>query len=371
MGFLNVGGADWEHLATSRNRVHMGHNCNQLELDPSIHEAMIGAVSDDSYRNYTPPCGFEELRALMLEDVGVPGMAAIVTQGASEAIFQFMASVLGPGDQIIVADPGWPHIPNYARMLGGEVVEIPVYSPDCGYKLTPNHIREYVTPRTKLIVVIDPLNPIGSAYSESEVKALCALAEENDGWLLHDATYRDFARGGHFPAVAYSERAVMNLSLSKVCGFAGLRVGASIAHPKVISRIMEFQVARLGGNWVAQRGAIAAYKSKPRWQPKVLATNDANQQRIIDVVQKIPSLRILAEPSSGNFLSIDVTDTGHDAETVVNAMLNAGFIIRSGAYTSPRFGNRFVRVTTTVPPADVEAFCAVLPQAVESLAKAA
>lgn len=357
--FLNVGGKSWEELARSRDLIHLGHNCNQLDLDPAIHAAMIAAIESDEYRNYTPPFGFEELRALMIEDVGIPGMAAMVTQGATEAIFQAMSTVLQPGDQAIVTDPGWPHIGNFARQLGAEVVEVPLYA-TVSHKMTADAVRAYVTPRTKLIALVDPLNPLGSSYTEGEVRDLCALVEEIDAYLLHDATYRDFAAAGHFPAIRYSKRAFMNVSLSKICGFAGMRVGATVAAPAFVRKVAERQVSRLGGNWIAQKGAIAAYRTKASWRPRVAETNRRNQELLRDAVAAIPGLQVLVYPSSGNFLALDVTGTGLDAEAFVTKVLDAGFVIRSGAYTSPRFGNRFVRVTTTVAPSDMARFCSTL-----------
>jgi aspartate/methionine/tyrosine aminotransferase len=360
MEFLNVGGKSWEELACSDDLVHMGHNCNQLELDPAIHAAMIEAIEGDEYRNYTPPFGFEELRALMLDDVGVPGMAAMVTQGATEAIFQAMSTVLQPGDQAIVSDPGWPHIGNFARQLGAEVIEVPLYASG-SHKMTADAVRPYVTPRTKLVALVDPLNPLGSSYTERDVTDLCALVEEIDAYLLHDATYRDFAAPGHFPAIRYSKRAFMNVSLSKICGFAGMRVGATIAAPQFVRKVAERQISRLGGNWIAQKGAIAAYRTKAAWRPRVVDTNRRNQQLLKDVIATIPGLEVIVYPSSGNFLALDVTGTGLDAEAFVRKVLDAGFVIRSGGYTSPRFGNRFVRVTTTVSVSDMTRFCSTLP----------
>jgi len=361
MEFLNVGGRSWEELARSREVVHMGHNCNHLELHPAIHAAMIGAIEADEYRNYTPPFGFEELRALMLADVGVPGLEALVTQGATEAIFQAMSVVLQPGDQAIVSDPGWPHIGNFARQLGAEVIEVPLYPGVTSGKLTADVVREYLTPRTKLVALVDPLNPLGTSYTEDEVKALCRLVEEIDGYLLHDATYRDFAANGHFPAVRYSQRAFMNVSLSKICGFAGMRVGATLASPAFVRKVAERQVSRLGGNWIAQKGAIAAYETKADWRPKVVSISRRNQQMLREALDAVSGLRALVYPSSGNFIAVDVTGTGHSAEDVVNMALTGGFVIRSGGYTSPRFGNRFVRITTTVPVEDMKRFCEALP----------
>jgi aspartate/methionine/tyrosine aminotransferase len=361
MEFLNVGGRSWEELARSRELVHMGHNCNQLELDDAIHAAMIGAIEEDEYRNYTPPYGFEELRALIRDDVGVPGLDVLVTQGATEAIFQAMSTVLQPGDQAIVSDPGWPHIGNFARQLGAEVVEVPMYPGVTAGKLTADVVRAYVTPRTKLVALVDPLNPLGTSYAEDEVKELCRLVEEIDAYLLHDATYRDFAAHGHFPAVRYSPRAFMNVSLSKICGFAGLRVGATLASPAFVRKVAERQVSRLGGNWIAQKGAIAAYRTKANWRPNVVLINRRNQQMLREALAAVPGLRPLVFPSSGNFVAVDVTGTGRTAEDVVSMALDAGFVIRSGGYTSPRFGDRFVRITTTVATADMQRFCEALP----------
>lgn len=367
MGFLDVAGTPWEDLAVDERVIHMGHNCNQLPIHDAIHEAMINEIRQDHYRNYSPPYGFESLREQIANDVPVAGTSVMVTQGATEAIFQAMSAVLAPGDQTIASDPAWPHIANFARSLGSQVVSIPIYSPDTGYKLLPEVVREHVTPSTKLITIIDPLNPIGSGYTEAEIKELCAIAEENDAYLLHDATYRDFSLDSHFPAIRYSERAMMNVSLSKICGFAGLRVGATIANPREVERIMGKQVSRLGGSWVSQKGAIAAYETKPEWLPPVLEANRENQNKILEAIGKTTTLEPLVVPSHGNFLAVDTTATGRGAEDFVEAMLANGIVLRSGHYTSETFGDRFVRITTTVPAAHADRFCAALPRALDDL----
>lgn len=370
MEFLDVGGESWESLALRRDVIHMGHNCNTLELHPAINEAMVRAIESDAYRVYTPPEGFAELRELIRQDVNVPDTEVMVTQGATEAIYQAMATFLEPGDETIVSDPGWPHIANFARSLGAKVVPVPVYSANTHHKLLPELVAEKVTPRTRLIAVIDPLNPLGSSYTEQEIKDLCVIAGRNDAYVLHDATYRDFALGGHFPAVRYSERAVMNVSMSKICGFAGLRVGATVARPSLLRKIADHQVGRLGGNWVAQQGAIAAYRTKDAWCPRILDTTRRHQGLLNACVEAIEGLRAIIYPASSNFLAVDVTEAGLDAEDVVRSVLERGIVIRSGGYTSEAFGNRFVRVTATVPEAHVERFCAVFPGAIEALRKA-
>jgi len=362
MAFFDVGGKDWEELALSQDLIHMGHNCNHLPIHPTIKQAMSKAIEAEEFRNYSPPFGFKELRELIYEDVGVPGVEVLVTQGSTDAIYQAMSVLLRPGDETIITDPAWPHIGNFARSLGSTVVEVPVYNNEPGFKLSPNLLREKFSKRTKIISIIDPLNPLGAGYTEEEIRELCNLAQESEAYLLHDCTYRDFADGKHYPSIQYYEKAVMTISLSKSCGFAGLRIGACIAFPEIFEKILNNHISRLGVNWVAQRGAIAAYKSKKEWLPILLETSKYHQKIINECVQSIKGLKCIVYPSKGNFVAVDVTGTGFTAEEIVKRVLDAGIVIRSGEYTSRRFGNRFIRITTTVSSEHVSRFCELFPQ---------
>jgi histidinol-phosphate/aromatic aminotransferase/cobyric acid decarboxylase-like protein len=137
-----------------------------------------------------------------------------------------------------------------------------------------------------------------------------------------------------------------------------------IARPPLFKQIVDHQIARLGVNIVTQLGALAAYRTKHLWLPRVLRTNLEHQARLKQCFDSVAGLRTLLFPSMGNFLAVDVTATGLDAETVVRRALVAGFVIRSGAYTSEQFGQKFIRVTTTVPTDYVEQFCRAFPEGV-------
>jgi aspartate/methionine/tyrosine aminotransferase len=361
MSFLDVGGRAWEELVEDPNLIHMGHNCNHLPVDPSINKAMIDAIAADRYRNYPPPYGLDVLRELICADLSLPDAEALITNGSTEAIYQVLSVVLRPNDELIVSDPAWPHIANFARSLGAHVIEVPVYSDDLKYKLQPDQIRERLTQKTRVIALIDPLNPLGSTYTEEEVRAICSIAAARGIYVLHDCTYRHFAGPKHHPALRCYERAIVAVSLSKACGFAGLRTGAAVVAPNLFEEITAHHISRLGVNVVTQLGAIAAYQSKDSWLPRILATNSKHQREIADCFNGIRGFRTLVFPSSGNFLAVDVTGSGLDAEEVVRRTLQCGYVIRSGAYTSPKFGTFFIRVTTTVPSEHVEKFCAAIP----------
>lgn len=87
--------------------------------------------------------------------------------------------------------------------FAGEVRYVPVYNEECGYKLLQNFFVRIWMKILKLVVLIDPLNPLGSGYTEEEIKEFAEIAIENDIYLLDDVTYKDFARN-HYLAAGYA-----------------------------------------------------------------------------------------------------------------------------------------------------------------------
>ena len=176
MEFLNVGGRSWEELALAKDLIHMGHNCNHLKIHDAIHEAMIKAIEADDYRNYAPPYGFGELRELIKKDLNIPDVEVMVTQGATEAIYQAMASILKPRRR---NDRDGSGLAAHRQFCPDAQIQ------SCGSAglFTEHELQASARPAsklhndsTKLISIIDPLNPLGSAYSEDEIKALCEFA---------------------------------------------------------------------------------------------------------------------------------------------------------------------------------------------------
>ena len=357
---------EYEGLLLDPAMRQMGHNCNLLPTHPAVREALRGAVEGEVYRNYAPTYGLTELRDLVVRDLGLPECAAIITNGAIEALYVALRTLLHPGDDFVTTDPTWPHTPYFGRDLGANVIEIPIYDRAVGFKLTPGALRRHLTPRTRAIGLLDPLNPVGSGYAPDEVRALCAVAAEAGAALLHDCTYRDFA-DAHLPALAVSPKALVITSLSKWAGFSGLRLGAVVGPPDLIEEAARRHVGRLGANLVAQRAAVAAIRTKPEWFPGLFAAQRQHQALLREAAVAVPGVTSLVFPSQTNFVAFDVTGAGIDANALVGALRAHKISIRSGSYGSPRFGERFFRVTSTVPMDHVAAFAEAFPRAVAAL----
>jgi aspartate/methionine/tyrosine aminotransferase len=328
---------------------------------------MLDCIASGEFHIYAPPLGLEELRALILEDLGLAAgsFEAIVTDGAIEGLYHACRTLMHPGEEMLVADPGWLWPRAFAREAGAKVIEVPIYDPACGYRLRIEDLEAAVTDDTKLIYLVDPNNPTGAIQTRQEIEAIARIAQKAGIYVIHDCTYRHFAQGHTLLAPHYPEGTLTTYSFSKWLGLAGLRVGAIIAAPELAARLATAPPNNLGSSILAQRAAIAGLRTKEDWFPAVDAAQRENQERIRKAAQSIGGYEFAVYPSHGNFLCMDVTGAGVSPEALCERYLQRDILIRQGSYHTKRFAERFVKISTTVPLAWAESFCDLLPVATE------
>jgi histidinol-phosphate aminotransferase len=355
----------FDELSATPGLFWLGQNTNHIDGHPAVRQAMIRAIEAGEYNAYAPPLGFEALRAAIVADLGTPGAEALVTEGGVNALALVCRARCKPGTTLVTTDPTWKWPCLFARQQGAEVIEIPIYDAACGYRLTAEALRAHVDERTAIIYVVDPNNPLGIRYTADEIESFAAIARDCGALLVHDCTYRDFA-DGHTPALhASPEGAVVTLSFSKWLGLAGLRIGALVASPTLFEEFAGSSSSVLGASVIAQRAAEAGLSVKQEWMTTVRGIDRANKAMIHAASGAIEGLALPIYPSHGNFLVLETVDAGVRPEALVECYRRQGIMIRQGTYHTQRFGDRFVKVSTSVPPAWVEKFCALLPQMVE------
>jgi aspartate/methionine/tyrosine aminotransferase len=343
----------------------LGQNTNHFPTHSAVLDAMTASIRKGEFHAYAPPAGIEELRSLIRDDLGLPDMSVLVTDGGVEGLYNACRTLAAPGTEFVTTDPGWKWPMAFAQASGAHIVEIPIYDPAQQYRLTVAQLERAVNERTRLIYLVDPNNPLGICYTAEEIEAFAAIARRANAYLIHDCTYRDFADVHTLAARYYPERTITVYSFSKWLGLAGLRVGALIAHPDLIGQLAAAPPNNLGSNVVSQRAAIAGLRVKKEWMPDVNRRQRRNQAMIAEAVAAIPGLSIPVYPSQANFLVVECINAGISPEALVTAFRSVNVMIRQGSYHTPRFGHRFVKVSTTVPEAWADAFCAHLPAMVE------
>lgn len=351
----------FDSLFAETGLIWMGQNTNHIRAHPRVQQAMIDSILAGEFNAYAPPLGFESLRRAIVADLGVTG-EALVTEGGVNALAMVCRARCRPGTTFVTTDPTWKWPCLFARQQGAEVIELPIWGPDSRYKLSADALAAAVDARTALIYIVDPNNPLGTSYTAAEIADFCEIARSAGAVLIHDCTYRDFADAGHTPALRIDpENAVCSVSFSKWLGLAGMRIGALVAPPRLAAEFAGQSSSVLGASVVAQRAAEAGLAVKPEWMAEVRRINRANQQRIREAVAAIPGLSLAVWPSQANFLCIETSEAGLRPEALVECYRRQGIMIRQGTYHTERFGDRFIKVSTSVPEDWAARFADLLP----------
>jgi len=347
----------FEELLQRPGLAWMGQNTTHLEPPPEVIDALLDSTRRREFQLYAPALGFTELRELIVADLGLQDSTAMITDGAVGGLYH-LCTALAPGlSRLITTDPGWPWPARFVELEGVPVTTVEVYSAEAGYKLTAAALAGVIEPGA-LLYLIDPLNPLGSSYDRNELEAIVDVARANAAIIVHDCTYRHFADAHTLVAGLYPEGTLTTYSFSKWLGLAGLRLGALVGRPELLGRLTATPSAPLGANIQAQRAAIAGLKVKDPWLRRLRQVNRRNQQIVTEAVARSSLGHVLVDPSQGNFLAVDVSEQNWTADQICAELLERDVFIRSGTYQSPAFGERFVKVSTSVPAEWAERFAA-------------
>ena len=274
---------DFDYAHANKNVVWMSQNTNHLPTHSAIQKAIRKATDEREYTKYPLASGLPQLKNLILEDLGLHDHDLHLTNGGTEALYCLMRHIQPRGSEMITSDPSYFVVHKFAKLGGAKCTDIPIYHGN--YRFDVEDIKEAITPDSKSIFLIDPLNPLGSTYPKDEKRAICEVAEDHDLWVIDDITYRDFAPEHTLAAKLLPEKTITAYSVSKNCGLAGLRIGSLVGPKEFIRDVRGTMVSDLGINVIGQRAAVAALETKPDWLPGLVDTAVKNQGLIKNAVE--------------------------------------------------------------------------------------
>ena len=218
------------------------------------------------FTKYTPNAGVAELREALVDKVrGHNGLDVsveqiVVTNGAVEALFSTFLAILEPGDEVLLADPGWPNFKMMVEAL--QSVAVPyALGPTNRYAPTAQQLEALVTDKTKAIVINSPSNPLGTIIDPNQLHDIASVARERDLWLISDECYEAITFDDSFRSAAQldPERIVSVFSFSKTYSMTGWRVGYVVGAAALMALITKLQEPIISCvNAPAQRAALAA-----------------------------------------------------------------------------------------------------------------
>lgn len=236
-----------------------------------IKEAAKEAI-DQNYSSYSPVDGYADLKQAISNkfkrdnDLEYSPAQIVVSTGAKQSLANVAMVLLNPGDEVILPAPYWVSYRDIVKLAGGIPVEVPTdISSD--FKITPEQLRNAISPKTKMIWYSSPCNPSGSVYSREELEGLAGVLREHpDIFIVSDEIYEHINfRGGHTSIAGIAgmyDRTVTVNGVSKAFAMTGWRIGY-IGAPEWIARACtKFQgQITSGANAIGQRATIAALEA--------------------------------------------------------------------------------------------------------------
>jgi len=227
------------------------------------------AAADPATHRYSPAGGLPALRSAiaavtMRGGPDVDPAQVVVTNGGKHAIFNTMAVLVDPGDEVLLPAPYWTTYPEPIRLAGGVPVVLPTDTAS-GFKVTVDQLEAARTPRTKALVFVSPSNPTGVVYTPAETEAIGRWALEHGVWVITDEIYEHLVFGAHefssMPTLVpeLAEQCVIVNGVAKTFAMTGWRVGWLVAPAPVAAAAVNLQSHQTSNVCnVAQRAALAA-----------------------------------------------------------------------------------------------------------------
>jgi aspartate/methionine/tyrosine aminotransferase len=268
----------------------------------AIVEAAVEACRNPANHRYTPAGGLPELKHAIADktkrDSGyeVHPAQVLVTNGGKQAVYEAFASLLDPGDEVLLPAPYWTTYPEAVKLAGGVPVDV-VTTEHQGYRVTVEQLEAARTERTKVLLWCSPSNPTGAVASPEEVEAIGHWALEHGIWVVADEIYEHLVYGGaahvSMPVAVpeLAEQCVVVNGVAKTYAMTGWRVGWLIGPVDVVKAATNLQShATSNVSNVSQRAALAAVAGDLSAVADMRAAFDRRRQTMVKMLNEIPGV---------------------------------------------------------------------------------
>jgi aspartate/methionine/tyrosine aminotransferase len=260
------------------------------------------ACAEPRYHHYTPAAGLPELRAAIAaktaRDSGleVTPSQVLVTNGGKQAVYEAFATLLDPGDEVLLPAPYWTTYPEAIRLAGGVPVEV-LTDEASGYQVTVEQLEAARTERTKVLLWCSPSNPTGAVAPRALVEAVGRWAVEHGIWVVADEIYEHLVYGDaehvSMPVVVpeLQDTCVVVNGVAKTYAMTGWRVGWLIGPADVVAGAANLQShATSNVSNVAQVAALEAVSGDLAAVAEMREAFDRRRRTMVALLSAIPGV---------------------------------------------------------------------------------
>ncbi|MBR8836662.1 MAG: pyridoxal phosphate-dependent aminotransferase [Stigonema ocellatum SAG 48.90 = DSM 106950] len=308
-------------------------SAGEPDFDTPAHiKAAAKKALDEGKTKYGPEAGEPKLREAIAHKLktnnGLDYKAenVIVTNGGKHSLFDLILALIESGDEVIIPAPYWLSYPEMVTIAGGKSVIVKTDS-STGYKITPEQLRQSITPQTKLFVLNSPSNPTGMVYTPDEIKALAEVVVEADIFVVSDEIYEKILYDGakHVSIGTLGEeifaRTIISNGFAKGYSMTGWRIGY-LAGPREIIKAASTIQGHSTSNvcTFAQYGAIAALEGSQDCVEEMRSSFAKRRQVMLERLNAIPGLSC-PKPDGAFYMFPDISKTKLKSLEFCNALL--------------------------------------------------
>lgn len=333
-----------------------------------VDRAIEALDAEDTH--YTPIVGRAHLRTAIAGYVGrLTGTYqaitnVMVTAGTQNALFATSLCLLGPGDEVVVADPAYLTYEASLQVGGASLVPVAL---DASFRLDPAAIAAAITPSTRAIMINSPANPTGVVASAGELQAIADLAIEHDLWVISDEVYAELVFAdptdpghGHCSIAALpgmEERTVVVGGLSKSHAMTGWRVGWAVGPPSLIEHLSKVALCmNYGLPGFVQEAATIAIEKHAADVSAMRSIFKRRRDLTTFMLGDAPGVDALV-PDAGMFVFADVRGTGLGSRAFAEQLFAEQRVsVLDGANFGPR-AEGWVRISITIDDVELAEGC--------------
>ncbi|RUM89223.1 MAG: aspartate aminotransferase, partial [Thermovibrio sp.] len=281
----------------------IGFGAGEPDFDTPEHvkEAAKEAI-DMGFTKYTPPAGIMELREAIAyklkseNGIDYEPEQVVITDGAKQALFNLMLSVIDEGDEVIIPKPYWVTYPEQVKFAGGKPVFVETKEVK-NFTLTLEDIEPAVTEKTKLLILCTPHNPTGAVIPKEELERIGKFCADKGILIASDECYEKLTYDGfkHTSIASLSEEikevTVTINALSKTFAMTGWRVGYAAGPKEIIDAMIKINSQSISNvNSIAQKAAVAALVKPKDFLKEWLKAYDERRRYMVEKLNEIPGV---------------------------------------------------------------------------------
>lgn len=283
----------------------------------------LAQTAGENFHQYSITWGAQNLReALAKKQSRLMGHAVdpngeiVVTCGSTEAMMAAMMTVANPGDKVIVFSPFYENYGADTILSGAEPIYVPLHPPT--FNFDPEELEDAFRQRPKALILCNPSNPCGKAFTKAELETIAALAKKYDAYVITDEVYEHIVyapnRHTYFAALpGMWERTISCSSLSKTYSITGWRLGYTIAPPEITERIKKVHdFLTVGAATPLQEAVIPGLKFGQAYYDDLLAIYTHKRDLFLKGLDEIGLVHNV--PQGAYYILMDISEFGYDSD---------------------------------------------------------